>query len=75
MSKNTLTKHLDLLLIEEKNKSYYVLIKDFSTFMNGYTLHRRKKHFCHYYLQAFSIEKTLNFILMIALKLIVNKLF
>ena len=30
VSRNTVKKHVDLLLIEEKNKRHYVLIKDFN---------------------------------------------
>ena len=52
-------KHIDLLLIEEKEKRHYVLIKDFNTFMYNHTLHCRKKHFCCYCLQAFGTEEIL----------------
>ena len=52
-------KHADLLLIEEKGKRHYVLIKDFNTFMYNHTLHCRKKHFCCSSLQAFSTEDIL----------------
>ena len=54
-----LKKHVDLLLIKEKSKKHYVLIKDFDTFMYDYTLHRSRKQFCHYCLQALSTEKIL----------------
>ena len=44
----------------EKDKLYYVLIKDFSTFMyDHHTFLYERKHFCHYYLQAFSTEEIL----------------
>ena len=50
--------HVDLLLIGEEEKKHYVLIKDFNTFMYDHTLHRGKKHFCRYCLQAFrTVEK------------------
>ena len=52
-------KYVDLLLIEEKRKRYYVLIKDFRIFKYNDTLHGRKKYFCLYCLQAFSIEEIL----------------
>ena len=39
--------HFDSLLIEE-GKMHYVLIKDFNTFIYDHTLHRGRKHFCHY---------------------------
>ena len=50
-------KHVDLLLIGEEGKRHYVLLKDFNTFMYDHTLHRRRKHFCRYCLQAFSSEE------------------
>ena len=43
----------------EEGKRYYVLIKDFNTFMYDHNLHRGRKHFCRHYLQAFSTEKIL----------------
>ena len=52
-------KHIDLLLIGEKSKRHYVLIKDLNTFMYDHTLHCGRKHFCCYYLHAFSTEKIL----------------
>ena len=42
----------------EKEK-HYVLIKYFNTFMYDRALHRGRKHFCRYCLQAFSTEKIL----------------
>ena len=50
-----------MLLIEEEGKRHYVLIKGFNTFMYDHTLHRGKKHFCRYCLQALSTEKILKF--------------
>ena len=50
-------KHVDLLLIGKAGKRHYVLIKDFNTLMCDHTLHLRRKHFCHYCLQAFSTEE------------------
>ena len=38
-------KHADLILIKDKGKKHYVLIKDFNTFMYNHTLHRRKNIF------------------------------
>ena len=52
-------KHVDLLLMEEKGKKHYVLIKDFKRFIYNHTLHHRKKHLCRYNLQAFSTEEIL----------------
>ena len=52
-------KHLDLLLIVEGEKKGYLLIEDFNTFMYDHTLHRERKRFCRYCLQAFSSEEIL----------------
>ena len=46
-------------MIEEKGKRYYVVIKDFNTFMYDHTLQRERKHFFRYFLQAFSTEEIL----------------
>ena len=43
----------------ESQKALYVLIKDFNAFMYDHTLHRGRKHFCRYCLQAFSTEEIL----------------
>ena len=59
MSKNTLKRHVPSLLIAEKGKGHYVHIKHFSTFMYDHTLHRGKKHSCHYCLQALSTKEIL----------------
>ena len=45
-------KHVDLLLIDEGEKKHYVLIKDFNTFMHDQALHRGRRLFCRYCLQA-----------------------
>ena len=50
---------MDLLLINNENKSHYVYIKDFSRFMFNKTKCKNKKHFCRYCLQCFSSEKVL----------------
>ena len=41
LSKNTIRRHGDLLLIGKQGKGHYVLIKDFDTFIYGHKLHRR----------------------------------
>ena len=51
--KNVVKENIDLLLIAEGEKKHYVFIKDFNTFMYDHTLHRGRKHFCCYCLQAF----------------------
>ena len=45
---------MDLLLLFEDDKSYYVYIKDFNTFMFHKTKNKNKKWFCNSYLQCFS---------------------
>ena len=57
MSKNTLKKHVDLLMIGEEGKRRYVVIKDFSIFIDVHTLHRQRKHFCRYFLTSFYHER------------------
>ena len=49
----------NLLLIGEKVKRHYVLIKNFNTFMYDHTLHRGRKHFCCYCLQDFRTKTIL----------------
>ena len=50
---------IDLLLLLEDNKSHYVYIKDFNTFMFHKTKNKNKKWFCKSCLQCFSNEKVL----------------
>ena len=45
--------------MKEEGQKHHVLIKDFDTFIYDHTLHRGRKHFCHYCLQAFSTEEIL----------------
>ena len=52
-------KPVDLLLAGEAEKNHNVLIKDFNTFMNDHTLHRGRKHFYCYCLQAFRTAETM----------------
>ena len=44
-------------MLQEKGKSYYVLIKHFHTSVYDHTLHRGRKHFCCYCSQAFSTKE------------------
>ena len=51
------TNMLIFYLIGEKGKRHYVLIKG-NAFRYDHTLHRGRKHFCRYCLQAFrTVEK------------------
>ena len=59
MLKDTFKKFIHLLLLEEKDKKHYVLIKGFNTFLHYCTLHHGKKLFCRYCLQAFSTKEML----------------
>ena len=45
-------KHVYLLLIDQGEKKHYLLIKDSNTFMHDQALHRGRKLFCRYCLQA-----------------------
>ena len=50
---------MNLLLINDENKSHYAYIKDFNRFILNKTKCKTKKHFCRYCLQCFSREKVL----------------
>ena len=50
---------MDLLLINDENKSHYVYIKDFNRFMFNKTKFNNKKRSCRYCLQCFSSERIL----------------
>ena len=65
-------KYVDLLLIGEKGKRQYVLIKYFNIFIYDHTLHCGKKHFSRC-LQAFNKEEILKRHTKNCLKLIVNE--
>ena len=47
-------RHVDLLLIEEKDQFHHVLIKDYNTFIYNQILYRGRKDFRSYCLQSFS---------------------
>ena len=50
---------MDLLLLINDDKSHYVYIKDFNTFMFHKTKNKNKKWFCKSCLQCFSSENVL----------------
>ena len=50
---------IDLLLLINDHKSYYVYIKDFNTFVFHKTKNKNKKWFCRSSLQCFSGENIL----------------
>ena len=50
---------MDLLLVSGKNKSHYVYIKDFDTFMFHKTKNKNKKFFCNSYLLCCSSKTVL----------------
>ena len=66
-------KYVDLLLIGEEDKTYYVLIKHLSTNMYGHSLLCGRKNFCCYCLQGFSTKMYQNVMVNIALKLMMKK--
>ena len=45
ISETNFTDHLELLWIEEGDKSHYVLIKDFNRFMTSFNKHHGRKYF------------------------------
>ena len=50
---------MDLLLLIDNDKSYYVYIQDFNRFMFHKTKNKNKKWFCKIYLQCFSGQNVL----------------
>ena len=58
-SDQTFENSMDLLLIINENKSYYVYIKDFDRFMFHKKKNKNKKYFCKSCLQCFSSRKIL----------------
>ena len=59
ISKQKFEDSMDLLLLYEDDKSHYVYIKDFNTFMFHKTKNKNKKWFCKSCLQCFSSEKVM----------------
>ena len=59
ISKQTFEDSTDLLLLIKNNKSHYVYIKDFNTFMFHKTKAKNKKWFCKSFLQCFSSKNVL----------------
>ena len=60
ISKKSYDQTLNLLLITEKGKSYYVFIKDFNRLMFSRAKHKDKKHYCMSCLQSFIAEEILS---------------
>ena len=50
---------IDLLLLIDDDKSHYIYIKDFNTFLFHKTKNKNKKWFCRSCLQCFSSENVL----------------
>ena len=63
---------VNLLLIEDEDKSYYAPIKYFNRFMCNQTLHHERKHFCQLCLHSFISAEILG-MLRICFKLVANK--
>ena len=59
VSDQTFNSSIDLLLLTDDDKSHYVCIKDFNTFMFHKTKNKNKKWFCEICLQCFSSENVL----------------
>ena len=57
ISKQKFEDSMDLLLLYEDDKSHYVYIKDFNTFMFHKTKNKNKKWFCKSYLQCFRVKR------------------
>ena len=55
------TTHIDILKIEDEDKSHYVFIKDYNKLISSQTNNtNRKKHHCRYCLHGFKSEDLLN---------------
>ena len=52
-------KHVDLLLIEEKDKNHYVFTKDLNTFMFDQTLNLGKKTFLSFLFTSFKYRRNI----------------
>ena len=52
-------KHVEILLIGEREKKYYVLIKDFNRYIYDDSLHRGRKKFWRYCLHVFITKDNL----------------
>ena len=59
ISDQTFKSLIDLLLLIDADKSHYVSIKDFNTFLLHKTKNKNKKWFCKSCLQCFSSENVL----------------
>ena len=59
VSDQTFKSSIDLLLLIDDDKSHYVYIKDFNTFMFHKTKNKNQKWFCKGCLQCFSSENVL----------------
>ena len=59
MSKNTFKRYVDLILIQEEVLCDHQ--RFCNTFIDDHTLHRGRKHFCHYCLQTFSTKEILKY--------------
>ena len=59
ISETNFTDHLELLWIEEGDKSHYVLIKNFDQFMTSFTKHHGRKYFCLHCLHCCSSARVL----------------
>ena len=59
ISETNFTDHLELLWIEEGDKSHYVLIKDFNRFMTSFNKHHGRKYFCLHCLHCCSSARVL----------------
>ena len=59
VSDQTFEDSMDLLLLIDDNKSHYVYIKDFNTFMFHKTKNKNKRWFCKSCLQCSSSENVL----------------
>ena len=60
ISKQIFEDHMDLLLVNDENKSHYICIKNLETFTFNKTKDKSKKHFYKYCLQFLVVKTSCN---------------
>ena len=59
ISRDQKERHVNLLLLEDKGKTHYCLIKNLNGMLHSQTKHVGKKYFCTYCLHGFTMEDLL----------------
>ena len=59
ISKDQMERHVNLLLLEDKGKTHYCLIKNLNGMLYSQTKHKAQQYFCTYCLHGFTREDLL----------------